>query len=431
MVSDSDDEEFDVQVLSRQRKRASNKSSFLASNTVNAPNSNLPASRSLLYNPPSQSKTKEQQDDEQTVRNLLLYQSYDGGFENDRIPDIGKLLGHQFITALSGIERMVGADKHLVLTAAIIVVLELKFQSCKDLWSLVVDKARFFVNLNVLESISPEPLYSAAKQELRDVQILRSLNQDYGYSAASASPVSGFGPSNISETPTVSTYPILHPTPPPPPLAPSYIVPLNPSMAPTAPSNPPSRFSSQNPPLPIVSASQPLYRHSTPPVQPTTASPSLSPPRYHSTTPPSNITTMDRPRRRYSSSTPPDIAEAAQPRHRHRPTVQSPSVIVMPKPPSHPSTLHSNLAETPQPRRRHRPSFESPSVVVVSQPPSHPSTSPSSIAETLQPRHRHRPSSQSSSVVVVSQPPNSYNRQASDVAAAERRRDRERGARYS
>jgi hypothetical protein len=50
--------------LSPQTEPAFNISSLLGSTTVNAPSSNLPASHSLIYNPPSQSKTKEQQDDE-------------------------------------------------------------------------------------------------------------------------------------------------------------------------------------------------------------------------------------------------------------------------------------------------------------------------------------------------------------------------------
>jgi hypothetical protein len=171
-------------------------------------------------------------------------------------------------------------------------VLELKFQSCKDLWSLVVDKARHFINRNLLESISPESLYSVARQELRDVQISRSLIRNYGYSTVSSSLFSGYGPYNVSETQSALNYPMGYHTPTPPPLP--FIVPSIPSMPPTTPSNPQSRSTSQYPPPSIVSASQPPYRHGTPPSRGTRASSPPPPPQYHRSSPPSNYAAAQR-----------------------------------------------------------------------------------------------------------------------------------------
>ena len=184
-------------------------SRFSDSRFVNAPSSNLPAASSLLYNPFEKPKSRERQEDELTVRNILCYQSYDGSFSLHPTHDMDKVLGEGFMTAFRKIERAFDRNRHLALTAAIIIVLELKFQSCKDLWSLVVDKARAFVERNVRRATCPE-LLQLARGHLRGVKL----------------------PKGSAESPRLRNQLNLHqivPTPSAPP--PPYATPASPQFA--------------------------------------------------------------------------------------------------------------------------------------------------------------------------------------------------------
>lgn len=227
MTIDSDDYYFEARVTK----------------SVNAPNSNLPASGSLLYDPLKQPKTKEHREDELTVRSILAYQSFNGSFDHRSTDDMNTLLGGGFMTAVSNIERTSDRDKHLALTAAIIIVLELKFQSCKDLWSLVVVKARAFIDRNVQRTTCRELLQSATKH-LRDVKISkRSVERSEfgGEGAPYASPYSLDNQLNVHLTEPPSSYPL------PPSATPAYPPFAYPPMVNITPSN-----------LPMPSTAQPV-----------------------------------------------------------------------------------------------------------------------------------------------------------------------------
>jgi hypothetical protein len=93
-------------------------------------------------------------------------------FANDT--EIQELLGREFSSALAKIEQTANEAKSLVITAAIAVLLQLKFQLCEDLWLLVVHKAHAYVDRSTIGFGTPKDLYDIATQHLQNVQIQRN-----------------------------------------------------------------------------------------------------------------------------------------------------------------------------------------------------------------------------------------------------------------
>jgi hypothetical protein len=111
-------------------------------------------------------------EDEVWVRRLVALQNFDGSFLFDEEDHIESFFGKDFCTAIHEIELNLHqisdnqAEKYNIAVAiAIIVELEESFQSCKDLWLLIIEKARHFVNI-WLGGFEKERVFDFAKDLL-------------------------------------------------------------------------------------------------------------------------------------------------------------------------------------------------------------------------------------------------------------------------
>jgi hypothetical protein len=111
-------------------------------------------------------------EDEVWVRRLVALQNFDGSFLFDEEDHIESFFGKDFCTAIHEIELNLHqisdnqAEKYNIAVAiAIIVELEESLQSCKDLWLLIVEKARHFVNI-WLGGFEKERVFDFAKDLL-------------------------------------------------------------------------------------------------------------------------------------------------------------------------------------------------------------------------------------------------------------------------
>lgn len=138
---------------------------------MSAPIHNPPASTAIFQ---TGAITKSDKDigDQSRVRRLVALQNFDGSFHFDGEGHIESFFGKDFCTAIHEIELNLykisinQAEKYKIAVAiAIIVELEESFQSCKDLWLLIVKKARHFVDI-WLGGFEKEQVFDFAKDLL-------------------------------------------------------------------------------------------------------------------------------------------------------------------------------------------------------------------------------------------------------------------------
>jgi hypothetical protein len=136
--------------------------------TASAPLFNLPASTALLSAQRHTPKSDQDRYGEQVVWDLLAFQSFDGSFKVDSLDQL-KDLGHEFALTVRKLEF----DIHfqVAMSIAIVVLLEEKFQFCRDLWVLMRDKARAYVDQNLPHGPVKDRLYRSTKYALRLVQL--------------------------------------------------------------------------------------------------------------------------------------------------------------------------------------------------------------------------------------------------------------------
>jgi hypothetical protein len=135
---------------------------------INTPSFNLPASTALLLDQMHATKSDQNKDGEQVIRNLLAFQSFDGSFNVDSLDLLKDLLGDEFALAVRELQRHV--HFHVAANIAILVLLEEKFQFCRDLWVLMSDKAGTYIDQNLLHGLAKDRLYQSTKDRLQPVQ---------------------------------------------------------------------------------------------------------------------------------------------------------------------------------------------------------------------------------------------------------------------
>jgi hypothetical protein len=138
---------------------------------MSAPIHNPPASTAIFQ---TGANTKSDKDigDELRVRRLVALQNFDGSFLFDGEGHIESVFGKDFCTTIHEIELNLyqisinQAEKYKIAVAiAIIVELEESFQSCKDLWLMIIGKARHFVDI-WLGGFEKERVFDFAKDLL-------------------------------------------------------------------------------------------------------------------------------------------------------------------------------------------------------------------------------------------------------------------------
>lgn len=155
---------------------------FFNAETI-APSFNLPASGALISGQKSAVKTDEEREGEDLVANLLIFQKFDGAFRFSDQNQVESLLGDDFGFAIKDLAlkpEFQGVDMGLITSIAIVVFLELKFRFCEDLWVLMVDKARAYVDGKLSEEsifTLKETLYELTELQLVDVKIATSKSK--------------------------------------------------------------------------------------------------------------------------------------------------------------------------------------------------------------------------------------------------------------
>jgi hypothetical protein len=142
---------------------------------IDTPQSNLPASTSLLQTERRDALTTEEKEGRQMVQDLLVFQSSDGSFhfgKHGALDELDTLLGKVFVSFVENLVT-VKVDVKSAATAAIVALLEEKFQFCEDLWVMMAKKAREYL----LNTACLPDLISSATKKIKTVEIrLKNLS---------------------------------------------------------------------------------------------------------------------------------------------------------------------------------------------------------------------------------------------------------------
>jgi len=114
-------------------------------------------------------KSAEEIEKEALIRKLLEFVSFIGSFKFDNLREVKDLLGDDFSQVVCSLQGEI--DFNLAATMAIIVLLETRFQSCKDLWSLVSEKAGEYVKDEFQDQVRKEQLYQSIKDRLHSIRL--------------------------------------------------------------------------------------------------------------------------------------------------------------------------------------------------------------------------------------------------------------------
>ena len=119
-----------------------------------------------------QPKTAEQLKNEEFVRSLVAFQNAHGSFDisnwdNEHSP-ICQEVRQGIYYAISRLESRTGEFHSVATTIVIVTLLQEKFPSCKDLWKLITEKARLYVETAMLSSSSLAMLEHEARCALSD-----------------------------------------------------------------------------------------------------------------------------------------------------------------------------------------------------------------------------------------------------------------------
>ena len=156
-------------------------------NSVTAPNFNGPASTAMLSSQSQPPRSTQEREGEQLIRNLLVFQSFDGSFNFGTLDRVKEHLGEKFASVVRDLQAEVsfdlaGADFELAVTVSIMALFVEKFQYCSGLWVLVWQKSKDYIDQR-LQKRSFERLYRSARDQLQLVDV-----SEVQYSAALESP---------------------------------------------------------------------------------------------------------------------------------------------------------------------------------------------------------------------------------------------------
>jgi hypothetical protein len=152
--------------------------------TINAPSFNMPASTAMHSNESRTPKSAQDIAGEQKIRDLLVFQSFDGSFDFGGIGRLRTNLGPGFASVVQDIRREGQANFKLAVTVGLMLLLEEKFEYCHDLWTLVYDKATDYLKRKQPSELQRNQLLESARLKVRALSISQILG-----SAAPAQPV--------------------------------------------------------------------------------------------------------------------------------------------------------------------------------------------------------------------------------------------------
>jgi hypothetical protein len=140
---------------------------------MQTPHFNAPASTWTILARSSALKSAQDTADEAMVSRLVNFQSFAGSFRFDSsLNEASYLFGNSFLEAIETLQTSKALVQYpptdpaiLAVTVAIIVLLEVRFQSCKDLWTLMVSKAKAYVDGHVPKD-HREGLYKLVRNQL-------------------------------------------------------------------------------------------------------------------------------------------------------------------------------------------------------------------------------------------------------------------------
>jgi hypothetical protein len=140
---------------------------------IQTPNFNAPASTWTIPARSAALKSAQDTANEAMVNRLVNFQSFAGSFGFDfSLNEANDLFGNSFVQVIETLQTNEALVQYsstspaiLAATIATIVLLEVRFQSCKDLWTLMVSKARAYVDGHVPKD-HREVLYKLAKNQL-------------------------------------------------------------------------------------------------------------------------------------------------------------------------------------------------------------------------------------------------------------------------
>jgi hypothetical protein len=110
---------------------------------VRAPRYNPPASSALLSTSAAPIKPEDVKEAEALVRCVIQFQQSDGCFDFRTHENVKKTLGQEVFNIVT--ELLVEVSFKMAVTITLVALLEERFEQCKDLWLLVVQKAKDYV----------------------------------------------------------------------------------------------------------------------------------------------------------------------------------------------------------------------------------------------------------------------------------------------
>lgn len=139
---------------------------------TSAPVFNPPASTSLLRNVGVVAKSAEEIVAEEFVRGLLVFQKSDGCFAfNEKT--VKTILGPSFLGVVTGLKAKLDVFD-IIVTIALVALLEEQFRICQALWVLMVRKAKDYIS-----ACSLGPNEDALMQEARNrIKLIPSVMQE-------------------------------------------------------------------------------------------------------------------------------------------------------------------------------------------------------------------------------------------------------------
>ncbi|KAH7152707.1 hypothetical protein EDB81DRAFT_789514 [Dactylonectria macrodidyma] len=149
---------------------------FASERYTSAPIFNPPASTSLMRKVNQSGKTPDEVAAEKFIGRLLLKQTYDGRFSFSEDESIKATFGLPFLLLVISLRGKLN-DFDSVLAIAIVALLEEQFQSCRDLWVLIVRKAVEYITRCDLGPVLEELQQEARKSVKSMGSVMRELKQ--------------------------------------------------------------------------------------------------------------------------------------------------------------------------------------------------------------------------------------------------------------
>jgi len=112
---------------------------------TSAPIFNPPASTSILQHTGPTAKTVEEMESEDFVRGLLDFQKSNGCFKFSDEEKVKTILGPSILSVVAGLKAELD-NFDIILTITLVNLLEGQFQSCQNLWILMVRKAEEYIS---------------------------------------------------------------------------------------------------------------------------------------------------------------------------------------------------------------------------------------------------------------------------------------------